>query len=175
MASHVAFLRAINTGSRRITNPELAAAVSALGFDDVTVYQASGNVLLGGRAAGDGDAIAHELTAGLTAALGYDVPAVVRSAAEVRQIVDAEPFPGRSPSPESKPQVMLMQVSPSAEAVAGWSTDADRLAVVERDVHWWPMAGISTSALDVRGFEATFGAMTVRTLGTIQRISAKLS
>lgn len=175
MTSHVAFLRAVNTGNRRITNDELVEAVRALGFDDVSVYQASGNVLLGDCPPDRADEIAQMLEAGLSARLGYDVPAIVRSVAEIRSIASAEPFGGERPNAGSKPQVILMASPADADAVAAYSSDADRLAVIGSEIHWWPTAGISTSDLDVRGLEATFGTMTVRTLGTIQRISARIS
>lgn len=175
VTSHVAFLRAINVGGRRITNLDLAAAVASLGYSEVAVYQASGNVLLGGRSADQTAEIAAHLASGLSAALGYEVPTIVRSAAEVHAIAGAAPFGGLEALAESTPQVILMAEAPDAEAVAALSTDADRLAAVASEIHWWPTAGISTSGLDVRGLEARFGTMTVRTLGTITRISARIA
>ncbi len=172
--THVGFLRAINTGGRRISNADLAEAVRSLGFDDVAIYQASGNVLLGGRPAESSAEIADELGEGLTRLLGYDVPAIVRSAAEVHDIAAAAPFGQRQPCPNSKPQVILMAETPDPAEVATWSTDADQLAAAGSEIHWWPTEGISTSDLDVRGLEAAFGTMTVRTLGTIERISARI-
>ena len=38
------FLRAINTGGRRLTNDELLAPFDALGLTDAAAYQAAGNV-----------------------------------------------------------------------------------------------------------------------------------
>ena len=172
---HVAFLRAINVGGRRITNAELGAAVESLGYGEVGVYQASGNVLLGQGPHAQADHIAEHLSAGLSELLGYDVPAIIRSAAEVHEIASAAPFGDRSPPPESTPQVILMAESPDVAAVATLSTSADRLGVVGSEIHWWPTVGISTSDLDVRGLEARFGTMTVRTLGTIKRISARIA
>lgn len=175
VTSHVAFLRAINVGGRRISNPELGAAVESLGYTEVSVYQASGNVILGVGPHEQPKDIADHLSVGLSEALGYDVPAIVRSAAEVHEIATAAPFGDRSPPPDSTPQVILMVDAPSSAAVAALSTDADQLAVVASEIHWWPTAGISTSDLDVRGLEARFGTMTVRTLGTIKRISARIT
>lgn len=172
--SHVAFLRAINTGGRRITNVDLAAAVESLGYPEVAVYQASGNVLLGGQLVDQTAEIATRLAAGLSAALGYDVPTIVRSAAEVHAIASAAPFGDLEAPVASTPQVILMADAPDADLVGALSTNADRLAVVTSEIHWWPTAGISTSDLDVRGLEARFGTMTVRTLGTIKRISARI-
>jgi len=172
---HVAFLRAINVGGRRISNAELGAAVASLGYDGVAVYQASGNVLLGEGPHDEAHDIAEHLSAGLSESLGYDVPTIIRSAADVHAIADSAPFGDRSPPPDSKPQVMLMAEAPDPEAVAALSTPADQLAALGAEIYWWPTAGISTSNLDVRGLEARFGTMTVRTLGTLKRISTRIA
>jgi hypothetical protein len=41
---YYAFLRAINTGDRRLTNAQLVAPFHELGYVDVAAYQAAGNV-----------------------------------------------------------------------------------------------------------------------------------
>jgi hypothetical protein len=41
---HVAFLRGINVGGRRVTMAQLCAAFEALGFAEVGTFLASGNV-----------------------------------------------------------------------------------------------------------------------------------
>lgn len=172
--SHVAFLRAINTGGRRISNVDLVSAAERLGYREVRAYQASGNVFLGGELPAGVGPIAKHLSAGLSDALGYDVPAIVRSADEVRAIARALPFGDALPAAGSKPQVMLVAEPPALDVVAKWSTLEDRLGVVESEIHWWPTSGISASNLDVRGLEEEVGTMTVRTLGTIERISARI-
>ena len=176
MISHVAFLRAINTGRRRITNDDLAVAVEGLGFVGVSVYQASGNVLISDEPSHTGPAMAARIADGLAGHLGYEVPAIVRSADEVRAIAATEPFDGERPRPECKPQVILLAAPPhESSVVAEVSTAADRLHLVGADIHWWPSGGISTSELDVRALEAEVGMMTVRTHGTLCRIADRLS
>ncbi len=175
MISHVAFLRAINTGGRRITNDELAVAVEALGFAEVSVYQASGNVLISGEADGAGDFVAERITEGLSASLGFEVPSIVRSSVEVSALSQAKPFGGQVLPAGCKPQVILLATAPlDPSVVDAFSTPADQLQLDGSNIHWWPTAGISTSDLDVRGLERTVGTMTVRTHGTIQRITKRI-
>ncbi len=174
MISHVAFLRAINTGGRRITNVDLVEAVRAVGFEEVQAYQASGNLLIGASGHLVGDEVARRLSEGLGEQLGYDVPAVVRTTAELVALVSARPFGDADPPSGSRPQVILLaapKVDPGL--FDGHATPDDRLAMVGRDIHWWPREGISTSELDLTGLERSVGTMTVRTLGTVQRIVAK--
>jgi uncharacterized protein (DUF1697 family) len=174
--THVAFLRAMNTGRRRVTNADLVTAVEALGFGGVTTYQASGNLLISDEPAMAGPAIAERIGKGLSERLGYEVPTIVRTADEVQAIAEAAPFDGEPPRPECTPQVILLAVPPSSPAIVAAFSDADdQLDLVGSDIHWRPSAGVSTSELDVRTLEAAVGTMTVRTHGTLCRIADRLS
>ena len=53
MARYAAFLRGMNLGGRRITNRDLAAAVTGLGFEDVETFRASGNVIFAADGGGE--------------------------------------------------------------------------------------------------------------------------
>ena len=48
------------------------------------------------------------------------------------------------------------------------------MRVVGREWYWLPTDGISGSALPVTRIEALLGEMTIRTLGTVARMYAKL-
>ena len=49
MTLHAAFLRGMNVGGQRITNAELRDEFEALGFESVTTFRASGNVIFEAR------------------------------------------------------------------------------------------------------------------------------
>ena len=49
----------------------------------------------------------------------------------------------------------------------------DEVGVVGREWYWLPVAGISTSAMPVGQIERMLGEMTMRTLGTLQRMVAR--
>jgi len=176
MARYAAFLRGMNLGGRRITNRDLAAAVSGLGYEEVETFRASGNVIFaadrGGKAA-----IASRLESGLGDALGYEVPVFLRSAAEVRAIAAREPFhPDAVSASSGKLQVALLLDTPAArgrrEALA-LATESDRLAIEGRELYWLPSGGMSESELDLNAIAAALGLMTVRTMGTIEQVAAK--
>src|SRR3954464_8439943 len=90
MPSHVAFLRGMNLGGRRIKNEELRAEFEALGLADVVCFRASGNVVFSAK--GDEARLRSRIEAGLGEALGYEVPVFLRSAAELRALAAHEPF-----------------------------------------------------------------------------------
>jgi uncharacterized protein (DUF1697 family) len=93
-----ALLRGVNLGpSKRIAMAELRSIVASLGHRDVETYLQSGNVVFTpkGRASKD---LASSLEAAIAAATGLDVPVVTRTAAELRQVVDANPYPVDDPT-----------------------------------------------------------------------------
>jgi len=176
MARYAAFLRGMNLGGRRITNRDLAAAVSGLGFEEVETFRASGNVVFAADGGGKA-AIASRLESGLGDALGYEVPVFLRSAAEVRAIAAREPFdPDAVAASSGNLQVALLLDKPAAkgrrEALA-LATESDRLAIEGRELYWLPSGGMSESELDLNAIGAALGLMTVRTMGTIEQVAAK--
>ncbi len=68
------FLRAINTGSRRVTNDELLAPLIAAGFADVAAFQAAGNITL--RSEGDTSLDAGHVDSKGTGDFGRERPAL---------------------------------------------------------------------------------------------------
>jgi uncharacterized protein (DUF1697 family) len=175
MNPHVAFLRGMNLGGRRISNADLHAHFEALGCEDVATFRASGNVIFA-RDEPPAKLTVH-LEAGLAETLGYEVPVFLRSAEQVLAIAAHEPFdPKLIEASKGKLQVALLRKRPSAVAVRkalALATDDDRLALEERELYWLPSGGISESELDLKAMGVTLGPTTVRTKSTIDQIAAK--
>ena len=173
---HLALLRAINTGRRRVTNDDLVAAFAALGFAGARAYQASGNVLFTTDRSAQ-DAAAH-IARGLQEALGYEVRTFVRDAATVRRLAEATPFPpAQLAASKGKPQITFLDAPVPAEQAAAaeaLSTDTDLVVVRGREWFWLPHQGISGTTLDLSAVERAVGVGTTRTLGTVQRITKRL-
>jgi uncharacterized protein (DUF1697 family) len=171
-----AFLRAINTGGRRLTNHRLLEPFRAAGLDDVSAYQAAGNVTF--LADRDPVALEVELTALLGAAYGFDVPVFVRTSEELRVRLMASPFNADDlAATEGRTQITFMGSVPSSaqvdEALALVPIE-DRVVFAEREWWWLPRAGVSDSALPIGRIERIVGPMTMRTVGTAHRMLAKL-
>lgn len=166
------FFRGLNLGNRRLTNPQLAAALETCGCGDPRIYQASGNAVVDD--ARPHDELQQAVEAGLAAALGYAVPTYVRSAEAVRAIASREPFPGRQMG--GKLQVGILRAAPGPEALALVSSldgASDALAVVDRELYWWPSGSILDTPLDLARLERALGPWTQRTHGTVQRLAKK--
>ena len=175
MPSHVAFLRGMNLGGRRIKNEELRAEFEVLGFADVVCFRASGNVIFSAK--GSEAKLTDQIEAGLGEALGYEVPVFLRSAKELSALAAHEPFDAaKVKTSKGKLQVALLSEKPSVsarkQALAG-ASDEDRLAIEGRELYWLPSGGISDSELDLKLLEAALGPWTMRTMGTIEQIVAK--
>jgi uncharacterized protein (DUF1697 family) len=167
------FLRAINTGNRRLTNEQLLAPFVGMGFDDVAAYQAAGNVAFTSEEPPD----ESRLEDVLADTYGFETPTFVRLASEVAAIVGADAFTSAEiAATAGKVQVAFLRREPTAEKVAelvDLTPPEDLVRVVGREWYWLPTDGTSGSTLPVGRVEALLGEMTMRTLGTVARMSAK--
>ena len=172
---YFAFLRAINTGNRRLTNRQLVAPFEAMGLSDVAAYQAAGNVTFRSETLADEPTI----ESALATAYGFETPTFVRSEAELASIVAAQPFPPAAVAATAgKIQVAFLRAAPSEErraAAVVLVPEEDQVRVIGREWYWLPQEGISTSKLPVGQIEGVLGEMTIRTMGTLQRMSAKFA
>lgn len=177
MPTHVAFLRGMNLGNRRIKNDELRLLFEELGFDDVATFRASGNVVFGAAGRSGEAALTKRIEAGLGEGLGYDVPVFLRSGAEVRKIADRQPFDSKLVEGSGgKLQVSLLRKAPPAKArreALALATDDDLLEIEGRELYWLPSGGLLDSELDLKSIDALIGPDTRRTMGTIEQIAAK--
>jgi uncharacterized protein (DUF1697 family) len=90
MTLYVALLRGINVGGKNaIKMPALKAGFEAAGFEDVTTYIQSGNVLF--RARGARSPLSHRIEQMLAAAFDYPASVVLRSHAQLRAVVERAP------------------------------------------------------------------------------------
>ncbi len=100
MGTFVAMIRSVNVGGRnRLPMADLRQLVSALGFDDVTTYLQSGNAVFTGP--GTAQAAGRAIESRLTEDLGLTVPVVVRTAAQLRRVLRANPFAGDGVDPKT--------------------------------------------------------------------------
>ena len=176
MRTHVAFLRGINLGGRRVKSADLCAPFGALGLRDPVAFRASGNVIF----ASDGqpeDELAPRIEKALEDALGYRVHVFVRSGPQVCSLAAAEPFDADAlKASDGKLQVVMLAAEPSGSArrdVLAHASDEDVLALHGREIFWLPNRGVGRSELNWRAIERLVGPTTTRTMSTVQEIAAK--
>lgn len=174
---YFAFIRAINTRGRRLTNEQLIEPFLGLGFDDVAAYQAAGNIAFRSDdpAAVDPD----HLETALTEAYGFTAPVFIRGVDELRAITGRQPFTeGELAETDGRVQISFLRTTPSPETISNIEArvpPGDRVVFTGREWFWLPRRGVSDSQLNVGAIEELTGTMTMRTLGTVSRMLNKFS
>lgn len=176
MPRHVAFLRAINVGGRRASREQLTACLESLGFENVTTFRASGNLVFDAPRQSE-KTLTKRIDDALTESLGYDVRAFLRTAAAVRAIATHEPFPKQVVDGSGgKLQVALLRKQPAKAArdeVLSMTTDQDRLAIRGTELYWLPSGGQMQTALNLRAIDGLVGENTRRTRSMIGEIAER--
>lgn len=178
MANCVAFLRAMNVGTHRVKNRDLCAWFEAMGFEGVSAFLASGNVLFqtGRKSAATMEA---RIEQGLSKRMGYSVPTFVRSAGDVTRIAQTQPFSCAALAASTgNLQVALLSTHPSASnqsSALSMASPDDHLAFNGREMYWLPKETISESELNLKTLGKILGPLTIRTQRTMERLAAKLN
>lgn len=177
MDTTFAFLRAINVGGHNVKNDRLTALFGELGYGDADAFLASGNVIFSAGAEDFGDA-ERTIEEHLEQALGFGVTTFLRTAEELRTIVNYEPF---SPSELRKEgntlYIAFLKETPGPDALKKLSahvTEADDLHLEGREVYW--ICGTKSYESDFSGsvLEKTLGMpATLRNVRTLRRLADK--
>ncbi len=158
MTMQVGFLRAVNLGKRRVPMARLVEVCADLGYADAWTFVNSGNIVF--EAGGARAALEKALETALEKEFGFECTTFVRTAAQLRALVAAKPFPVESGDTHF---VTFLKAAPSSAGVTaleGLSNDMDTLVVTGADVHW-RMRGKSTeSTLVTKDWERTIGKNT---------------
>jgi len=90
--THVALLRGVNVGGKKLAMTDLREAVAGLGHADVSTYIQSGNVLF---TTGDMDtaAVATAIERAIAERTGVESRVLVLSRAQLEQVVRSNPYP----------------------------------------------------------------------------------
>jgi uncharacterized protein (DUF1697 family) len=91
MHRFVAFLRGINVGGRVVVKERLKEAFISLGFQKVSTYKQSGNIVFEGDSS-DPKEVAAKIENKLQMILGYEVVVFVRTFPQLKKIIDLNPF-----------------------------------------------------------------------------------
>src|SRR5882757_6857506 len=115
MASFVALLRAVNVGGTgKLPMSDLRDICEELGFGAIRTYIASGNVVFTSRKSEA--AIKAALEKRLQAYAGKPIGVLVRSAAEMAQVLSDNPFPEAAPN---RIMAVFLDRAPPADTLAG--------------------------------------------------------
>jgi uncharacterized protein (DUF1697 family) len=148
----VALLRGINVGpSTAVGMPALTALFQAQGLTDVTTYLRSGNVVF------TGEADEKSLGRAISEEFGRTVPVLLRTAAELGEVVDGNPYVDRQDDP-TKLHVTFLATRPSGTlAVPDGGTDELTLGAARRLVYLHCPNGYGRTKVDNAFVERALG------------------
>lgn len=175
MSPHIALLRAVNVGGRKVLKDDLLGLAKDLGFDDAKTLLASGNLVLWGKAGSDAD-IEQRLEAGLEKRMGLRTEFMVRSPAELKAIIAANPWPNLATERPSHLVVNFLKVPvPAAdvEVLRAAITGRERVEARDKELYIDFIDGIGESMLD-RDWKKTKKAPvgTARNWNTVLKLAA---
>jgi uncharacterized protein (DUF1697 family) len=164
MTAYVALLRAVNVGGTgKLPMAELKAMCEDAGFQQVLTYIASGNVVF---ASGLSEAKAKAaLEQRLERYAGKPVGVLVRTAAEMKAVLDANPFPDKAPN---RTVAIFLDAAPPADALERASgINGEELRLGRREIYVHYAEGMADSKLRV----PAAAAGTARNMNTIAKLA----
>jgi uncharacterized protein (DUF1697 family) len=173
MTAYVALLRAVNVGGRnRVPMPTFRTALEALGYDDVRTYVQSGNAVFTGARASTAK-VADAIGGQLRTDVGLELDVVVRTAAELRDAIARNPFPGKE-SDHKALHIGFMQTKPpkaKVSALVAPKSETGRFVVDGREIYLYRADGIGTSKLTPDFFARLGVPSTMRNWRTVTTLA----
>jgi uncharacterized protein (DUF1697 family) len=143
-----ALLQGVNlAGNRRVSMPELRERLEAVGYEDVGTYVASGNVVLSSSVAPA--ELERQLTQQISEWLGVGIPVLVRTHADLVDVVERDPL-GRFVENPARYQVSFLSEPPASEVVRELGqaeVEPERVAVEGREIYAGHPNGVGRSKL----------------------------
>jgi len=127
--------------------PQLREALEDSGFEDVSTYVQSGNVVLSSTAAANG--VGADVEWLLAKRFDLDVKVVVRTRAQLAAVVKRNPFAEVATNPKLY-QVTFLEKTPPAEVMRKLEAAAsgkERIVHIGRELYAWHPDGVGRSKL----------------------------
>jgi uncharacterized protein (DUF1697 family) len=167
MPAYAALLRAVNVGGTgKLPMSELRRLCEAAGFSDVTTYIQSGNVVFRSKRAEA--SVKKLLETALATQLGKPCSVFVRTADELRTLLEQNPFPDAQ---GNQVLVLFLNEQPPAAALKNVATpDGEQLRACGKHLFLHFPNGMGRSKLKI----PLSGEGTARNLNTVRKLLALL-
>ena len=164
MTAFIALLRAVNVGgTAKLPMTELKAMCDAVGFAKARTYIASGNAVF--ESALDEAEVQRRLSEALERYAGKPVGVLVRTAAEMAAVAEANPFTGR---PGNRVNAIFLDAPPPKDALAAAvGVTAEDLALGLREIYVHYPDGQADSKLRIPAAKTG----TARNLNTVIKLA----
>lgn len=165
MTSFIALLRAVNVGGTgKLAMADLKAMCEAAGFHSVRTYIASGNVVFESKLRET--AVRKELEGRLLAYAGKPVGVVVRTAAEMAEVLARNPFPH---APANRTVAIFLDATPPTDALANLSGRVEEeVALGRKEIYVCYGANMGRSTLKIPAAKSG----TARNMNTVAKLAS---
>ncbi|WKN41713.1 DUF1697 domain-containing protein [Tunicatimonas pelagia] len=175
---YIAFLRGINVGGhKKVPMADLRKQVEALGFTQVVTILNSGNVIFS-TAESKEDTLEKMIAEDLKQSFGFPVPVLVRSAAVITHLLEANPFQNIEVTKNIRQYVSFLKEEPSNDLTLPWTTEDDSYRIFDirdRTVCSLLDLSVTQTTKGMGALEQLFGKnITTRNWNTLLRIANKL-
>ena len=163
MTSYVGLLRGVNLGRRQLEMDDLKRVAARLGYENVSTYIASGNLLFSSDRTES--TVKSEIERAVGELMGVAVPVMVRTAAEMRDVVDANPF---AEQPGNRVVAIFLDKAPPKDPAKDAQNAVDeRIARGEREVYVHYPNGQGASRLAIPAAKSG----TARNMNTVAKLA----
>jgi uncharacterized protein (DUF1697 family) len=173
MTIYIAFLRGINVGGHnKIKMADLRLLLESMGLEKVQSYIQSGNVLF--ESPEESGKLQQILEQGIKDTFGFPVPVMLRTSAELEEIIEQNPFNFESLAEGESIHLSLLTEMPSRERVdeiLEFQSGVDECRIKEREIYLYLRQSIRESKLAVRLSKIGVPA-TARNWKTVLKLSA---
>jgi uncharacterized protein (DUF1697 family) len=164
MTTFVSLFRGINVGGRRaIKMDELKALHESLGLKNVVTYIQSGNVVFTSDEV-DLAQLPKQIEDGFTQKYGFHTNVLVRTSAELREIIDNNPFQNQQMKESKGVLVLFLATRPESTALEDLQktyTGPEELYLIGQELYIYYSNGIGRSKLTLPLLEKK-----LKTIGT---------
>jgi uncharacterized protein (DUF1697 family) len=148
VARLIVLLRGVNLGGRnRLAMPQLREALEGAGFEDVSTYVQSGNVVLSSKATAQ--RVGAEVERLIAKRFDLDIKVVVRTRAQLATVVKRNPFEKVAKNPKLY-QVTFLEKAPPVEVMRkleAATSGKEQVAHIGRELYAWHPDGVGRSKL----------------------------
>lgn len=168
MTTYIALLRGINVvGANQLPMKDLVALCGDCGLAKARTWIQSGNVIFESRLREA--AVQRKFEAALAAKMGKTIAVMVRTPAEMRATLDANPFPDKEPS---KVLVAFLNEPMPANPLAGMvAPGGEKVYVGQREVYIYYPDGVGRSKLKLPLAGASTTARNINTVAKLVALS----
>lgn len=165
MTAYIALLRAVNVGGTgKLPMTTLTAMCADAGFEKVRTYIASGNVVFTSRL--KEAAVKKALEARLAEYAGKPVAVLVRTAAEMDEVLAKNPFADEAPN---RTVAIFLDAKPERNAIErATNVRSERMALGKREIYVTYGDGMADSRLKIPGAEMG----TARNMNTVAKLAS---